>query len=85
MNDQVSPRADSPCIKICVVDPETDLCIGCGRTTAEIAGWLRMGPDERRDVLGTLPDRLATMTRRKRRKGGARAKRGELKDDIRAG
>ncbi|MEM8647051.1 MAG: DUF1289 domain-containing protein, partial [Pseudomonadota bacterium] len=39
MNDQVSPRADSPCIKICVVDPETDLCIGCGRTKAEIAGW----------------------------------------------
>ncbi|MCP5082101.1 MAG: DUF1289 domain-containing protein [Alphaproteobacteria bacterium] len=85
MNDQVSPRADSPCTKICVVDPETGLCIGCGRKTAEIAGWLRMSPDDRRDVLQLLPERLATMTRRKRRKGGARAKRGELRDDICAG
>lgn len=85
MTDDLLPRADSPCVKICVVDPETDTCIGCGRTRGEIAGWLHMDTRERRDVLAALPERLSTLTRRKRRKGGARAKRGERTDGIRAG
>ena len=82
MTDDLLPRADSPCVKICVVDPETDLCIGCGRTRGEIAGWLSMDTSKRRDVLAELPERLSTLTRRKRRKGGARAKRGERLDDL---
>ena len=79
----VNPRAvDSPCVKICVVDRETDTCIGCGRTCAEIAGWLRMTAGERRQVLDALPERLATLTTRKRRKGGRRARRGEFSDGL---
>ena len=26
----------SPCISVCVTDPGSDLCYGCGRTTPEI-------------------------------------------------
>ena len=26
----------SPCINVCVTDPDTDLCYGCSRTTKEI-------------------------------------------------
>lgn len=40
----------SPCVSICALD-EGDLCVGCQRTGAEIAGWGRMSNDERRAVL----------------------------------
>ena len=35
------PAADisTPCVKICVVDPVLALCVGCGRSVAEIAAW----------------------------------------------
>jgi predicted Fe-S protein YdhL (DUF1289 family) len=57
------PMADieSPCNKICVVDPASKLCIGCGRTLAEIGGWIGFTPDERRLVMAELPARLAAL------------------------
>jgi uncharacterized protein len=55
---------ETPCIKICVLDPVTGLCIGCGRTGQEIGGWVSMGADERRRVMQALPERLRTMTSR---------------------
>lgn len=67
---------ETPCIKVCVLDPDTGYCVGCGRTRGEIAGWLGMAPDARRDVMAGLPKRISTMTRQKRRKGGARGRRG---------
>ncbi len=66
---------ESPCVKICVIDPDSGYCIGCGRTGNEIASWLALEPSERRSVIEQLPDRLANLTKRKRRKGGARARR----------
>nr|WP_144293036.1 DUF1289 domain-containing protein [Rhodoligotrophos appendicifer] len=70
------PQAiESPCVNICVVDPDSDLCIGCGRSRMEIAGWVRMTPVQRRAVMLELPERLAVLTRNRRRKGGARARR----------
>ena len=50
---------ESPCNKVCVVDAACGLCIGCGRTLAEIAGWIAMAPDERRRIMAELPARLA--------------------------
>ena len=70
MNALTLPSIETPCIKICVVDPETGFCIGCGRTRGEIGGWLEMGADERRYVMAGLPDRVATLTQRKSRRGG---------------
>ncbi len=42
MNDMSQSVIETPCVKICVVDPETGFCIGCGRTRGEIAGWIGM-------------------------------------------
>ncbi len=50
---------ESPCIKACTLDARASLCLGCGRTVAEIAGWSNMSPDERRGVMAELPARLA--------------------------
>ena len=78
MNANPLPAIETPCIKICVVDPETGFCIGCGRTRMEIGGWLGMSPEQRHAVMETLPERVATLTRRKRRRGGRSARLGSL-------
>ena len=38
---------DTPCIAVCMIDPKTSLCFGCGRTLPEIARWGRMDRAER--------------------------------------
>ncbi|MEO1475475.1 MAG: DUF1289 domain-containing protein [Pseudomonadota bacterium] len=48
----------SPCIKVCAVDAATGWCLGCGRTMAEIGGWISLGEEGRADVMATLPDRM---------------------------
>lgn len=47
----------SPCVRICVVHPETRLCIGCARSLEEIGRWSRMSSEERRAIMAELPDR----------------------------
>jgi hypothetical protein len=32
---------ETPCIAVCMMDPRTNLCFGCGRTLPEIARWHR--------------------------------------------
>ena len=49
----------SPCIKICTL--QNDFCIGCGRTTQEIAEWSKASDKKKRDILERLPDRLRRM------------------------
>ncbi|NJM31439.1 MAG: DUF1289 domain-containing protein [Rhizobiales bacterium] len=63
---------ETPCVKVCVVDPDTGFCIGCGRTRGEIASWIGFSPAERHSVIEALPERLSTLTQRKRRKAAAR-------------
>jgi uncharacterized protein len=70
MNDMSQPLIETPCVKICVVDPETGFCIGCGRTRQEIGSWLGLSAEQRRQVMGGLPERVATLTQRKSRRGG---------------
>ena len=38
----------TPCIKVCVIDAVSGLCAGCGRSLAEIGGWLGFSDAERR-------------------------------------
>ena len=76
MNAVTSQEIETPCVNVCVVDPESGFCIGCGRTRSEIAGWIAMSAAERREVMAGLEARVETLTRHKRRKGGARARRG---------
>jgi predicted Fe-S protein YdhL (DUF1289 family) len=49
----------SPCIKVCVIDPRSKLCTGCGRTLAEIARWGSMTDAERAHIMAELPARMA--------------------------
>lgn len=65
---------ESPCIQTCVLDKLTGLCIGCGRSGAEIAGWIGMTAQQRRAIMDDLKQRLADMTSRRRRQGGRDAR-----------
>lgn len=49
---------ETPCRNICAVDGRLGLCIGCGRTLAEIANWQRFSDAERRVIMAQLPARL---------------------------
>jgi len=42
-----------------MMDPGTNLCLGCGRTLPEIARWHRMESAERLAVMELLPARMA--------------------------
>ena len=70
MDDFRFPDIETPCVKVCVVDPETQFCIGCGRTRGEIASWIGMSPEDRHIIIEALPERVATLTQRKTRRGG---------------
>ena len=44
----------SPCNDICTIDPENGLCMGCGRTSEEIANWVFFSEKQKKQVLKTL-------------------------------
>ncbi len=50
---------ETPCVNVCLLDSESGLCVGCGRTLEEIANWSSMTDRERRAVMAALPARLA--------------------------
>ncbi|SLN26391.1 hypothetical protein ROJ8625_01062 [Roseivivax jejudonensis] len=74
MNDDVWSRKEvqSPCIKVCVIEPESRLCTGCLRSIDEIATWSMMSQEERSAVMAELPSRTDRLTRRR---GGRAARR----------
>ncbi len=55
----------TPCVKVCAVDGQTGVCLGCRRTLPEIAGWARLSDEERAAIMAALPlrpDPLASLT-----------------------
>ncbi|WP_299438282.1 DUF1289 domain-containing protein [uncultured Rhodospira sp.] len=44
----------SPCISVCRLDEAGAVCVGCGRTLAEIRDWKRMTSPQRRAVWARL-------------------------------
>ena len=54
-----SGEISTPCIKVCIVSGKSGLCLGCGRTLKEIAGWWAMEESQRRSIMAQLPARLA--------------------------
>ena len=64
----------SPCVKICVVDPDSGLCIGCGRTVAEITMWGELDAGEQRAIVAGLQSRLKAARSRAARGGRVRAR-----------
>jgi predicted Fe-S protein YdhL (DUF1289 family) len=73
-----APAISTPCVKVCVIDPQSALCVGCGRTLAEIAAWTAMSEAERAAVMAGLGSRLALARsraargRRLKARGGSR-------------
>jgi predicted Fe-S protein YdhL (DUF1289 family) len=53
------PAIASPCVKVCTLDAKAGLCLGCGRTLAEIEQWIRLSAAERARIMDELPARLA--------------------------
>lgn len=51
------PPVVTPCVKVCVVDGPTGLCLGCFRTLGEIAGWGALDEDRRAEIMAELPER----------------------------
>jgi predicted Fe-S protein YdhL (DUF1289 family) len=55
------PAIKTPCVKVCVVDGETGLCMGCYRKLSEVAGWARLTEAERDAVMADLPARRSSI------------------------
>lgn len=77
MSDEVWRRdeIESPCVKVCVLHPETGLCLGCARTLDEIAAWGSLTPERRRAIMAELPGRQPAPGRRRGGPAGRRRER----------
>ncbi len=53
------PNTESPCVRICMIDPGHDFCVGCWRTLQEISDWHRYTPAQKQALLARLEDRRA--------------------------
>lgn len=62
MTDAPAPIA-SPCVKTCIVDGASGLCLGCARTLPEIARWSRYTDAERAEIMAALPARREAQNR----------------------
>ena len=62
MTLQNKPEPASPCVDICVLDPD-DLCVGCYRTASEIAAWSELD--------GEAKERVIASTLQRRKQNGA--------------
>ncbi len=74
MTDDIWKRdeIDSPCVQVCVIEPQSGLCIGCLRSGDEIARWSSLTAPERSAILKSLPARAPKL--RPRRRGGRAAR-----------
>ncbi len=52
------PHVPSPCVSVCVMDPQTDLCAGCWRSLEEIGAWSRMPDETKRQVWRRIQQRM---------------------------
>ena len=50
---------ESPCIKVCVIEPDNGFCRGCWRTLDEISHWAAGSPAEKLAVLESVAQRKA--------------------------
>ncbi len=58
MPETVMARVSTPCVKVCLLDPETGLCEGCGRTREEVARWGSLSEEERLGIMARLEERM---------------------------
>jgi predicted Fe-S protein YdhL (DUF1289 family) len=60
-------KLPSPCVSVCQMDAQDEVCVGCYRTRAEIARWPSMDLDDQMLLLDVLRDRRAMATGGRRR------------------
>ena len=58
----VGDDVPSPCLSVCRMQPDTELCEGCFRTLDEVAAWGRMGDDDKRTVWALIEKRIEKRT-----------------------
>lgn len=56
------PDIESPCRKICLLDPAERVCRGCGRTLDEIATWTTSDRATKLKILARSGERLAKLS-----------------------
>ncbi|HXV01672.1 MAG TPA: DUF1289 domain-containing protein [Caulobacteraceae bacterium] len=55
----------TPCVKVCIVDGESGLCLGCFRTLGEVARWSALSERERDVLMEELPSRRSRIAAEK--------------------
>ena len=61
---------ESPCVKVCVIEPKSRLCTGCLRSIDEIGAWSQMTAEARSQVMAELPSRAGQITKRRGGRAG---------------
>jgi predicted Fe-S protein YdhL (DUF1289 family) len=56
--DAPPPPIATPCVKVCIVDGPSGVCLGCYRTLPEIAAWSRYTDARRAEIMAELPGRI---------------------------
>lgn len=56
------PAIPSPCVAVCIIEPETGYCRGCKRTIEEISRWILMDRQEKLACLERLKARKAAQS-----------------------
>ena len=44
----------TPCVSVCKINKNTNVCDGCGRTINQISNWLRYSDEERMNIMKGL-------------------------------
>jgi hypothetical protein len=57
MSEKPPAPIKTPCIKVCVVDGESGLCMGCYRQLSKVAGWSQLTDEARAAIMADLPGR----------------------------
>lgn len=52
----------SPCVRLCTLNEE-DVCLGCGRTLADITGWTKMSEADKQSCVERAHDNLIRLGR----------------------
>ena len=50
----------SPCVGVCSIDPKSKLCLGCLRTSVEIAIWPQIDNKKAQEIMKEIKKRSLT-------------------------
>lgn len=50
----------SPCIGVCKLDIDSNICVGCFRTADEIANWPQLDNEKAMQIMKQIKDRYIT-------------------------